>query len=318
MMSTRDRSVAADLLGLALDEPSALAAFVARHAVAPARRAHGLRDPLPDERDDFLFTEVERSGWRERWMRPVHLEHPAAHFDQLLRGLLLFGHLFPQAVWPPDRPEGLIAHPGVGYIGAAMKLAMRPYAEIAALSAAALGQLVAPPAYHSMMAFRAVPNSEALTEMRTTQALIRRALRVDSDWGEYRRINIGLQAMDQDAASEIDELLRAEVHQRLVWIADFEEADPDNMRSSEWITFDRGVIAARVPETLRGLLLLEFADDLGLGHRILSCSHCGEPLVLSRQRAARAAKGQPVYHSDCHAKHRLAYFRERSASRRAG
>jgi hypothetical protein len=310
--------MALDLLEIDISDADELAAFVARHALAPARRAHGLPEPAIDEGDDFLFEPAEPlpGGGRIRQMRPAVLEHPAAHFDPLIRGLLLFGHLFPP-VWYSHQPEQLIAHPGVQFTGAALTLALRPYDEVIALARAALGLPTAPPLFHGTAGSNLMRNESALAELHAAQALVRRALGDLDDFGDYRRINVGLQAMDPIVAGEIDEILRAEVRQRLVWLANFEEADLANAASSLWITFDEGVFGAQVPETLRALVLLDLVESFKLGTRVGACGRCGQPVVMSAQRAARHARGEAIYHDRCGKLHRLAYFREYHAARRA-
>lgn len=319
MTRQSDRRLALDLLSLDIGSADELAAFVARHALAPARRAHSLPEPLFDEGDDFLFEPVETliGGGRIRQMRPAVLEHPAAHFDPLMRGLLLFGHLFPP-VWFSHQPEQLIAHPGVQFTNAALNLALRRYDEVVALARAVLGLGTAPPLFHGTAGFKPAPSESGLAELRGAQALVRRAFgKLDDDGDYYRRINVGLQALDQLVAGEIDEIVRSEVRQRLVWLANFEEADPDSVASSLWITFDEGVFGARVPETLRALVLLDLIDGFKLGARVGACGCCGEPVVMSAQRAARHARGEAIFHDECGRLQRLAYFREYQAARRA-
>lgn len=319
MTRQSDRRLALDLLWLDIGSADELAAFVARHALAPARRAHGLPEPVSDEGDDFLFEPAESlpGGGRMRQMRPAVLEHPAAHFDPLMRGLLLFGHLFPP-VWYSHKPEQLIAHPGVQFTSAALNLAMRRYDEVAALAQAALGLPAAPPLFHGTSGFNPARNESAFAELRAAQALVKRATGALDDFGDYRRINVGLQAMDQLVGAEIDDILRAEVHLRLVWLANFEEADPAEGASPLWITFDEGVFGARVPETLRALVLLDLVDGFKLGTRVGACGHCCEPVVMSAQRAARHARGEAIFHDGCGRLQRLAYFRQYQAGRRAG
>lgn len=313
-----DRRLALDLLHLDISSPDELAAFVARHAMAPARRTHGLPEPTIDESDDFLFEPAGLlpGGGRIRHTRRAVLEHPAAHFDPLIRGLLLFGHLF-RPLWYSHQPEQLIAHPGVQFTTAALNLALRRYNEVAALSRAALGLPTAPPLFHGTAGFNPTRNESALAELRAAQALVRRAFVALDDYGDYRRTDVGLQAMDPLVAGEIDAILRAEVHQRLVWLANFEEADPANAASSLWITLDEGVFAAQVPETLEALVLLDLVEGFTLGTRVGACGRCGQPVVMSAQRAARHARGEAIYHDDCGKLQRLAYFREYQAVRRA-
>lgn len=111
-------------------------------------------------------------------------------FNPLIRGLLLFGHLF-RPMWYSDQPEQLIAHPGVQFTGAALNLALRRYDEVAALALAALGLPTAPPLFHGTAGFNPTRNESALAELRAAQLLARRAFGALDDHGDYRRANVG-------------------------------------------------------------------------------------------------------------------------------
>lgn len=109
------------------------------------------------------------------------------------------------------------------------------------------------------------------------------------------------------------------MHQRLIWLASWEESDPDNsspvISPLDLITFDRGVFLASVPETLAGLVALDFAESLRLDRIAGRCAKCDRSMLLSGQRAARARRGKTVFHEECHTEHRLSYFRTYQANR---
>ena len=72
---------------------------------------------------------------------------------------------------------------------------------------------------------------------------------------------------------------------------------------------------ASVPEPLAGLVALDFAESLRLDRMAGRCARCDRPMLLDAQRAARARRGRPVFHDDCHREHRLSYWRGYQASR---
>lgn len=153
------------------------------------------------------------------------------------------------------------------------------------------------------------------------QRLLGDALRPPADLGDYRREDLGLNAIDQVAAFAVDEILRKHVHHRLIWLASWEEIDQEPrgraISMHDLATFDRGVFMSVVPESLVGLVALDFAESLRLDRRAGRSARCDRPMLLSAQRAARARRGKAVFHEECHAEHRQSYFREYQARRAA-
>lgn len=107
----------------------------------------------------------------------------------------------------------------------------------------------------------------------------------------------------------------------MVWLGSWEEADPKNeskvLSPLDFITFDRGVLMAAVPEPIAGLMSLDFAESLRLDRMAGRCGRWDRPMLLGPQRAARAKRGKPVFHDDCRREHRLSYFRDYQAARAA-
>lgn len=124
--------------------------------------------------------------------------------------------------------------------------------------------------------------------------------------------------MDRDAARALDEILRRDTHTRIVWLVDTELAldpnapDPDAVVD---LIVDRGVFSAVIPETLAGLIALDFVETLRLDPKTGICAECGRPVLLSPQRAARTRRGDPVYHVDCGQAHRRQWIREYQRNR---
>jgi hypothetical protein len=111
-------------------------------------------------------------------------------------------------------------------------------------------------------------NPAAIAELHAVQALLRRSQgNAANDPDPYIRIDVGLTAMDREAAFRIDDTLRRDCHTRLVWLIDFEPAfdadgpDPDAIVE---LPLDHGVLAALIPETITGLVVLDYVETLGL------------------------------------------------------
>lgn len=248
--------------GADLTNPASLTRLAVDFALAPAREAWGLPAPRPDERDDFLFVDIDPiAGLPARMMRSHQQRISAAYFEPVLHGLLLFGWLFPGANFVSDTPEEVVRMPGHAFLTDSQLMAYRRHEEIAYLAAGALGSPALPPLSHGPGPFQAQASPAALAELRAMQELIERAIGEPDDSGDYRRINLGFDWMDAVAADEIDEILRRDVHERLIWLGDFElsnpaEDDDDSipLSAGDFITFDRGVLPALVPESLSGLI----------------------------------------------------------------
>jgi hypothetical protein len=303
-----------------LSDPTAVTRLAVDHSLAPARAAWGLPAPIPGERDDAFFFDIEPlNGIQARQMRAHHLTVSAAHFDPVVRGVLLFGWLFPGSVLGTDSPEEVVKLPGPAFLSDSLMLAYRTHEEIEYLAAGLLGQATPAPIYHGMYPYRPVADPAIIAELAMIQDALGRAGGKPEDLGDYRRIDLGLQALDQFAAAELDDILRVNVHQRLIWLGSWEEANPENesqvLSPLDFITFDRGVFLASVPQSLAGLIALDFAESLRLDRMAGRCARCDRPMLLNGQRSARAKRGKPVFHDDCHREHRLLYWRDYQAGR---
>lgn len=304
-----------------LSDPVALTRIAVDHCLAPAREAWGLPAPVPGEGDGAFFYEAVVNGNRVQMMREHSLTISAAHFDPVIRGSLLFAWLFPGSTSLTDTPEEVANLPGPAFLSESQLLAYRTHEEVEYLVAGLFGLEREAPRFHGMNPYRQQANPDVLTEMACIQKVLGEAVGRPEDLGDYRREDLGLQAVDQFAAFAIDEILRESVHQRLVWLANWEEADPESPRVMisplDLITFDRGVFMAAVPETLAGLVALDFAESLRLDRIAGRCARCDRPMLLTAQQAARARRGKTIFHEECHAEHRLSYFRDYQATRAA-
>lgn len=305
-----------------LSDLAAITRIAVAHCLAPARTAWGLPAPVVGERDDAFFFDIEPvGGIRARQMREHHLTVSAAHFDPVLRGLLLFGWLFPASVFLSDSPGEVVKLPGPAFLSDSQMLAYRTHEEFEYLAAGLLGQEVAPPMYHGSNPYRPQADPGVIAELKRLQSVLGQAVGAPEDLGDYRRVDLGLPALDQFIASELDDILREHVHQRLIWLASWEEANPDDedrvLTPMDFITFDRGVLMASIPESLAGLVALDFAESLRLDRMAGRCARCDRPMLLNAQRGARARRGRPVFHDECHREHRLSYWRGYQARRTA-
>lgn len=294
--------------------------IVVDFALAPAREAWGLPAPRSDERDDFLFIDQwEIDGMRHRLARNHRLDPSAAHFEPTLRGLLLFGWLFPGAGFFTDTPSEVAKIPGWAFLDSSQTMAYRTHDELVYLARGLFGDPGPKPWYHGSLPFVPQLNEPALAELGNMKDLLARAVGAPEDFGDYRRLDTGLNAVDWMAAHEIDEILRRDVHQRLVWLGHIEPVDLDDEPISAMldrdITFDYGVLSVAIPESLSGLVALDFVESLRLDRAAGRCHRCLQPMVLKPQQRARARRGAPVFHPDCFREHRLTYGREYQRSR---
>jgi len=297
-----------------LDRLDSLTDLVVASVLAPARAQQGLHEPRPNEADSFLFTEigVDLNGTLFREMRPHAPVLSAAHFRPVMNGLLLFRWLFPGAGLSPVKE--LLSVPGYAFLQEAQRMASRTYEEFRYLCGGLLGINLPAPLYHGIEPYRRALNVEGMDQLRAGQALLARAIGAPEDFGDYRRLDFGFAALDFEVADELDVTLRRDVHERLIWLGDFEEASPDS-DSSELITFDRGVLAAVVPETLPGLIAMDFTESLRVDRIAGCCKRCGQAMLLTPQQASRARRGVSVFHRECHAEHRRQYYRSYHAAK---
>ncbi len=109
-----------------------------------------------------------------------------------------------------------------------------------------------------------------------------------------------------------EELEHRELRRRESWI----EMAPV---LEEWKKNSRHSLPAQrfelVPATFEAALCVSLLEHLKRGGRVLKCARCGLPISCDRsprsnRQKARWQKGEQVYHSDCHQRHRLDKKRE--------
>jgi hypothetical protein len=314
MSFDRTRRLSLDLFVADLRDRDALVALVASHAVAPARALCGMERPRPDE-PEFLGGRLSFGAldFRPAWPEPSPASAEVAAF---LRGFLLMAKLFPGAVDSHFVHENVLRLPGSGVYERAFPLACLRWPDLEVLVDGILGGGPGHPGTPAVLA-RYRPEPGVLDELEAAQRLIRAALGAPEDFAA--RVDIGLQTMDQRVAFDLDEILRRDCHMRLVWLSDtemsFDADDPDPLEVVP-LTVDRGVFTMTIPESLTGLVVLDFVETLRTDPQTGRCAQCGSPLVVTPQQAARQRKGDPIYHDDCRAEHRLCYVREYQRSRR--
>jgi hypothetical protein len=228
--------------------------------------------------------------------------------------------LFPGAVDSQYVAEEFFTLPGSAILERAFPLACLRWHDIEILVDGLWGGRTGRPVSPAIRdGYRADP--ACLTALRDIQTTIREAVRLPDDSDPlHLREDVGLQAMDPGAVFGLDEILRLDCHSRLLWLGDTEMAfdvDGPDPEAVVPLTIDRGVFTVVVPESLPGLVALDFVETLRLDPRTALCAVCRRPILLSPQQAARQRKGEPVYHPDCHDEHRLRYVREFQRRRRA-
>jgi hypothetical protein len=334
MTTDADRSLALDLAMLDLDDPAAFVGFLASNTIAPARRLYGMPTPRPGETVDLL--DEARRAFARREPTKFGFETSSALFDRFMRGHVLFARLLPQATLHGRRFEESLSVPNWAYFDESLETAHFLWPDLVHLVDGLFGR-AAPGSDHNGLEFRYVPqgNDGGLDELRRAQELVRTALLPprDPDDPAYRRRRIGLRAMDQSTTFAIDEILRAQVHQRLIWFArvdmafaiGYVDADPDGCPvfvpeladEPLEITDDHGVFPTVIPETIAGVVALDLVGTFRRERDIGACGECGGWMLLSGQKAARVENGGNVYHDACRDEHRLAYFRRHSKARYA-
>lgn len=301
----RSRRLSFDLAVASLDDPEALTALLMAHVVAPARALFGERYPRPhrDETEDLRTPrriELEDGTFED----PEDSEPEATTlgFDPVIRGWVLFHRLFPRVAGEGhvnlDRPE-------------------KVFFSDTRLNARILWPEMADAVGRMFEADRRGDGEPGLRELRRLQALVRQALAPPEETWWRVRHNMGLRIVDQEATAALDAILRAEVRQRLVW---FEggtwglSIQRDGKRVDT--VFDRGVFATVVPETIAGVVALDFVETLGREPTIAPCAECGLWVEMSPQQVARSQAGKSIYHHECHDQHRVRYVRAYQHRRR--
>lgn len=316
------RRLSVDLTGSDIRDPETLTRIVASHVVTPARAMFGLPAASPDEQAGIIPAFTMGMDGRLMWPR----EAPArSTFEPFLRGYALLTALIPGAIEAPVDARAFLAVPGASLIRHAFSVAVLGYTHLDQLIRGVLGEPVGRPDNPFILRhYLPTANDAALDELAAAAALVRAALGTPDDPSEiYTRQDIGLTAITREVAFSIDEVLRRDVHWRLVWFGDVElaidpdgEADEDDDAPLLPIIVDRGVIDALVPETITGLVVLDLVESLRLGQRQAPCAVCQQMVVLDARRAGRARRGEPVYHADCHEAFRLRFVRDYQRERR--
>jgi hypothetical protein len=305
------RSFAFDLEATDLGDHASLTELVVAHTIAPARRWWGLPAPQPGEGRDYLIERIERlaDGLEIHHMRSYGLEESPRSFDPLVRALFLFARLFPQCVSFAGTVDETLRHPGMAVLADSMHLTNRSHEAIADLVAGLLGVPSVTPFLPGDMHAK-VRNDGALAELEEARQVIRRVIIRATPDEHTQFVDIGLQRLDFAAAMRLDEILRRDVHRRLVWFTTFEVYDgaedlaPD---STEW--FERGVFGAQVPETIAGLAALDYTEQLRLGRSVAQCGHCGRLMAVEGRQRYLASRNRPVYHEGCYLAHKRGYWR---------
>jgi hypothetical protein len=307
------RSLALDLVKIDLADPGSLASLVIAHTLAPARAAWSLPAPRHGEGRTFL---VERSetgpgGLRVNHIRRWHLDESVAHFDPVVRGLLFFAWLFPESV-PPSLMAAAILHlPGYAFLANSTELMLRPHEAIVHLVHGLLGLATQRPLEVGGGYHRPSPNPTAVAELGAMQELVTRAIGPLPDDDRTFQIEIGLEAKDTATAIELDEILRRDVRRRIVSLTTFEDpVDDDEMSLDRTLWFERGAFSTSLPESLSGLVALDYSEQLGIGRTTGICGRCGRPFRLSDRQIGQADRGHRVYHEDCAVAQKLAYWRD--------
>jgi hypothetical protein len=301
------RRLSLDLAVANLDDPEALTGILMTHVVAPARALFGDRYPRPhrDEGEDLRnprLIELE-DGTVFEDPEDAEPEDTTLGFDTFIRGWVLFHSLFPRVAGESyvnlDRPERV-------FFGDARRTAGILWPEMALLVRRMLD------------ADGRGKGGPELRELRRLQGLLRKALTPpEGTWWHVRDHTTGLRIVDSHAAAELDSILRADVRHRLVW---FEGGvwGLSIQREGRWVDtiFDRGVFATAIPETVAGVVALDFVESLRREPTIAACAECGLWVDMSSQQAARSQRGMPIYHRECHDQHRVRYVRAYQRLRR--
>lgn len=294
------RPLSLDLASTNLDDAEALTAILVAHVVAPTRALFGSRFPQPrrDEDGDFLEPPLIELADGSVIPGPDDFEpaETTIGFDTFIRSWVLFHRLFPQ-VAGADYVD--LAHPEQVYFADARAMARILWSQMATLVG------------HMFDADRHPQAPDGLHGLRQLQELLRRALTPPEETWWHVLGHMGLRVVDRDAAAELDAILRADTHQRLVWFQGGTYSLQIE-REGTWFDtiYDRGVFATVVPETVAGVVALDFVETLRREPTIGTCAECGLCVELTPQQIARHKAGRPVYHPGCFEQHRRQYVRD--------
>ena len=318
---TARRSLALDLIDTDLRVPDSLSRLVIDHTIAPLRALCGLSAPRSGEGRAFMFEPAGAiDGIPVESLRPMDLPKSASTFDTVVRSLLLFGWLFPGSALVSEGVDFILDAPGTAAIDDYWHLVDRPAEAIEDLVAGLLGEPTRRLPWHGSRPHTPARNDAALAELDRAKDLVSRALGPVEDDGSTVLVDLGLDRIDWLLARDIDKVLHEDVRRRLVCYGTFEPVPVRLLNGSidsdgGILTWDRGVFAAEVPDTLTGLVLLDFSEQLGRDRSAAVCAHCGGLFAVNTRQAGRARQGMPVYHADCRDEHRLGYFRRKSRAR---
>ena len=342
MSRMQTQSLALDLTFTDLDDPGALARLVAAHSIAPARRAWGMPEPVPSEEPTDVRRMPVVRGARVDWTGPVRqLEVSTALVDPVLRGFVTLCRLFPGATLSAQHLDTSIAAPSWIYFDESSEVAELTWADLMRLCRGILGLPDEGSDSEGLgRILRPARNDAALAELRDAKAMVAAALAAPApaEGPLHTRRDIGLRAVERDAAWAIDAILRAEAHQRLVWMAGVDllfplgevVTGPDGSVSLVPLADDlpddgmlesveeHGVYPTVVPETIRAAVALDLVGTFSRDRTVGACGYCGMPMLLTPHRAGRVDHGEPVYHDGCHAEHRRRWGRDYQRRRRAG
>jgi hypothetical protein len=320
-----DRHLSFDLLQTDLADPERITELVARHAVAPARAIFGMVPPQQDERIETFLAHghfaFDLASGQPTWQQ----DPSAASIEPLLRGAVLVGRLFPGAFRTADFAEVVVATPGLALMPRATALAFLRWNELAYLATQALGLPSKRPADSGSLSKEPLASHDGLDELRRMKTLVERSLAqpVDGEPDEMiARAEVGLEAVDPAVADELDAILRADAHVRLVRVTDVEytpsdrpPVHPDAPDEYDPLVVERGVFPITLPETIAGLVALDLVESFRRGRTTGICTLCLRPMLLMPQQASLSRRGEPVYHPDCFPERRRRYMRDYRAGR---
>lgn len=333
------QSLSLDLVSLDLGDREALVRLLADHAVAPARRAWGLPLPEPGEQLADVLGSAVRIGNRLAWFGPTPgLTVSTVLFDAVVRGYVLFTRLLPGVLADPDHLNTSIAAPHWIFFEDSRQLCAFLWNDVERLVDGLLGRPPQPGNNPALERRYAVERNDAgIAELAEARELARGVLATPrvADGPLYTRHDVGLRAVDQAAAFRLDDVLRAEVHQRAVWLAEVDllfplaevVASPNGQprvvapldpEAIEERVDDHGVYPTVIPETIRGAVALDLVSTFSRQRSVGLCAHCLQPLLLTGHQAGRVDRGLPVYHAMCNPAHRRRWMRDYQRGRRAG
>ncbi|MDL2335091.1 MAG: hypothetical protein QFC55_03565 [Chloroflexota bacterium] len=245
------------------------------------------------------------------------------HFGPVIAGLVIWSTLFPHAAPMFGELSTIRRSPHIAWLDGSFAFALfTSYDQVKRQVEALFGPDSTAEDEHRRgdVRYHHEPrrNDYALDELHSVRALLLRLYGPPEAWADHLiRYETGLEHVDLTAAGELDDILRRDVHRRLVRLGSDEPILDDDLAGGV-LTVDGGVFPAFVPESLAGVFALDYADGLAGHRRVAQCGRCERALVISNQQAARIGKGLPIYHRECAQEHRRDYYREYQRARRGG